>query len=206
MESVSETDDSPTQPTAGAAAPTPSGAEEPPVAERLAAIERRLASLETSMEQAARQVALLPPQVRSLTSKLDGVATAISEPRVRDLLNGLLTLYDLAEQSRQASLVAGDDERNRRNYEVLRTQIRQLLEANGLNEIPAPVQGTFDPQQHRAVLRTTVETPEQHGRIVQVVRAGFRTEQAVLRYAEVAVGQYHAPAAGDAGAAPAPEE
>ena len=164
------------------------------VRELLVAILGRLEKLEEAAGTTAKQVGYLPPQVRILGSKVEGLTTSISEPRHRALLLGLLAVYDLVDQllraSRQATPASEAD--HLRNYEVLRTQLRQLLEANGLEEIPA--QGAFDPEQHRAIERATVSDPDLDNRILEVARPGFRTPQAVLRYAEVRVGRFQAPA------------
>jgi molecular chaperone GrpE len=161
----------------------------------LTAILERLEKLEEAAATTAKQVGYLPPQVRMLGNKVEGLATSISEPRYRALLLGLLAIYDLVDQLLRASRQAPASESeavHTRNYDVLRTQLRQLLEANGLEEIPA--EGAFDPEQHRAIERATVSDPDLNNRILEVARPGFRTAQAVLRYAEVRVGHYEASA------------
>jgi len=144
----------------------------------------RLGKVESAVEQSAKQVSFLPPQVRNLGGKVDSLATAITEPRLRALLLGLLGIYDLIEQMQRAS----EPTDHGRNYQTLRTQLGQLLAGNGLVEIVAA--GEFNPEQHRALQKVKCSDPAQANRIVEVVRAGFRTDQAVLRYAEVTVGQY----------------
>lgn len=157
----------------------------------LDATQTRLANLEAAMDGTAKQVAFLPPQVRLLAGKVDGLATTISEPRYRAVLLGLLGVYDLVDQVQRTlppEATSDADALQRRSYEVLRTQLRQILEANGLMEIRAD--GPFDPQIHRAIELIPVEDPAQADRVVKIVRPGFRTEQSVLRYAEVLVGQF----------------
>src|SRR5205823_4079609 len=102
----------------------------------------------------------------------------------------LLVIYDLVDQSARAALVSGNDFPgiHQRNYEVLSTQLAQILAVNGLSPIPAD--GPFDPAVHRAIERVPVDDALRANQIVELVRPGFRTEQAVLRYAEVRVGYY----------------
>ncbi len=162
----------------------------------VAAMQARMAAFEAAVDATAKQVSFLPPQMRMLGGKIDGLATAISEPRYRAALLGLLGVYDLADQILRA-LPADDDGQtgaanHRRNYEVLLAQLRQILEANGLTEIPTS--GGFDPELHRALKLVPVANPAQSDQVLEVVRRGFRTEQSVLRYAEVLVGQYSPPA------------
>jgi molecular chaperone GrpE (heat shock protein) len=155
--------------------------------------EARLENLETAMDTTAKQVAFLPPQVRQLSSKIEGLNTSISEPRYRGVLLNLLGVYDLADQVLRSLPPANADEdeaitNHRRDYEVFRTQLRQILESNGLTEIPA--HGEFNPAAHRAVKRMPVVDRTLADQVLEVVRPGFRTEQAVLRFAEVVVGHY----------------
>jgi len=145
----------------------------------------RMERLEESLSAMNRQVSLLPNQTRMLGSKIDSLTTSVSESRVRDLLNGLLGIYDLLSQIMNTPTTEGEAT-HRRNYTVLHTQLRQLLEANGLEEIPT--EGAFTPELHRAVQRKACEDPALAGQILEVVRAGFRTEHQILRYADVIVG------------------
>ncbi len=160
------------------------------VGDAVAAVQGRLAGLEATIEAVAKQVGFLPPQVRMLTGKIDGLATTVSEPRYRAALLGLLGLHDMVEQMLRSQPADADTE-HRRNYEVLRTQFKQLLAANGLAEVATD--GPFDPTIHRALKRVPTHDPSKADRVVEVVRPGFRTEQSVLRYAEVFVGQYVPP-------------
>lgn len=176
----------------------------------LCAAEARLSNLEMATDVASRQIAFLPPQIRMLAAKIEGLTTSVSEPRLRAVLLGLLSVYDLVEQARRALLNEAPTDAGAvelRHYEVLRTQLRQLLEANGLSEISGD--GPFDPLVHRAIERVPVTDPTQADGVVSVLRPGFRTEQSVLRYAEVSVAHYtpaENPAeAGGATDAPAPE-
>src|SRR5262245_30199185 len=67
------------------------------VGDAVAAVQGRLAGLEAAVETVGKQVGFLPPQVRMLTGKIDGLATAVSEPRYRAALLSLLGLHDLVE-------------------------------------------------------------------------------------------------------------
>jgi molecular chaperone GrpE (heat shock protein) len=164
----------------------------------LSAAETRLSTLEAAADAAGKQIAFLPPQMRMLAAKIDGVATSVSEPRLRALLLGVLSVYDLVEQARRSVLIDAATEAGAlalRHYDVLRTQLRQLMESNGLAEVSSD--GRFDPLVHRAIERVPVTDPSQANAVVQVLRPGFRTDQTVLRYAEVSVGCY-TPAEGPA--------
>jgi len=155
--------------------------------ERIDALSADLARLSEVADMTARQVAFIPPQVRALTGKLDAAVGAIGESRYQSLLLRLLSLYDLSLQL----MPPETDPDGRHRFDVLLTQMRQVLEVNGLNEIAAA--GAFDPALHRSLGRVAVSDPALDGRIAEVVRAGFRSETTVLRYAEVRVGVYAPP-------------
>ncbi len=72
---------------------------------------------------------------------------------------------------------------------LVRERLLGVLAAHGVTPIPA-VGRPFDPHQHVAVA-TTVTGNYPSGTVVAEERRGYRTEQAVLRYAEVVV---HRPA------------
>jgi molecular chaperone GrpE (heat shock protein) len=157
----------------------------------------RLEALESVTNTTAKQVSFLPPQLRQMSSKVDGLNTSISEPRHHSVLLSVLGVYDLVDQVLRVLPQNSDVEdaahaSQRRDYEVFRTQLLQILHANGLSEIPAA--GEFDPKYHRAVKRVVVADPSMSDQVLELVRPGFRTEHAVLRYAEVVVSHYAAEA------------
>ena len=164
-----------------------------PEASELAAIRAQLNNLEQVVGQLATAVDLLsertnliPKQVRQLGSKVDDMTESISQPRLRDLLHSILLLYDLVEQMSRA---VDSDVDNGRHYQVLRDQLLQILRVNGITFIPTDG-AAFDPALHKAVATLPCETLAEDGQIAQVYRAGFQTERAVLRYAEVVVKRY----------------
>jgi len=160
--------------------------------------EGQIAQVQASLEALARQVSFLPPQLQMFGAKIDGLAISISETRCQAMLAAIVTILGLVEDMLRAAAdqdVAAKD--HYANYELLRIQLRQLLEANGVAEII--VDGPFDPRVHRAVQRVACENPADHNRILAVVRPGFRTPQAVLRSADVCVGYCTSVAGGSRG-------
>lgn len=179
--------------------PPPPEPQDPPGDWRdaLGQIERRLEALaagvavcEGGITGLSGQVVLIPQQVRTLGGKVEGLATSISEPRCRAMLLGVVSIYDLTDQLVRSIPPDAPDAAallHRRNYEVLRTQIGQVLASNGLSIIAIAPGALFDPIEHCAVKSDPTGDAALDGQIREVLRAGFRNEQAVLRYAEVAV-------------------
>lgn len=163
--------------------------------EAIVAQEERLNELKDAIGGVADQIKLIPPQVRKVGGKVESLTNSISDPKYNALLKAVLGIHDLVDQVLRSWPTAPEGAASgdlRRNYEVLRTQLRQLLEVNGLSEIPTD--GRFDPNMHRALERVPCEDPAQADHVVKVVRPGFRTEQdSVLRYAEVCVGYHESP-------------
>ena len=143
---------------------------------------QRLEQLEKAVLAVDEKVSLIPTHVRSLGAKVEGLTTSVSEPRYRAVMMDLLRIYDMVDQMCNDQSAAQCD--------VLRTQIHQVLEMNGLTKIPA--EGEFDPELHRAVSRVPCDDETLAGQIKSVARAGFRTEQSILRYSEVDVWHYEA--------------
>ncbi len=156
----------------------------------------RLERMETGINALLERVSFLPGQLRNLGGRVDAMAASISESRYQALLKDLLGLHDLVDQLirsvRAAAGTAADD--RLKSYEIIRTQIIQILEYNGLTRIPA--RGPFNPDLHRAVDRVPCPSEEEAGMIVEKVRDGFKTDHQVLRYAEVVV-SCNAPEADD---------
>jgi hypothetical protein len=183
------------EPVSSVAVATPAPLEDPapaavPAGAPAADLLEHFTRLEELITDLSKQIGFLPPQIRQLSSKVDGVAVSITEPRQRALLLGVVALYDLADQMARSAQRAEPDSAHAKNYDVLRVQLRQLLETNGLQEIDAS--GRFNPLLHRALERVPVTERERDEQIIEVTRAGFRTEFAVLRFAEVSVGRFGA--------------
>jgi molecular chaperone GrpE len=159
-----------------------------PLLEKIENLEQGVAQLTKNVEQLSQQVVLIPRQVRQLGAKVDDVTESISQPRVRDMLNNFLLLHDLIEQM---ALAAESEVESAKNYQVLRDQILQALQVNGISLITEAQR--FDPELHKAVETIACETPDEDGEIVRVYRPGFRTERTILRYAEVVVKRFQKP-------------
>ena len=159
-----------------------------PLVERLTHLEQALDRLSAETANLGERTGMIPPQIRQLRERVDNITESISQPRIRDLLNGLLLLYDLAESLANTTEPGSV---HVRNYQVLCDQILQILRINGVNPI-AEVQ-RFDPYQHKAIETIPCPSPEEDDLIAHCHRTGFRTDHGVLRYAEVSVKRYQSP-------------
>ena len=100
------------------------------------------------------------------------------------LLAALLTPLDHFEMGLQAARQSSSFVALREGMELVHSQFRAALQAQGVSEIEA-IGKVFDPAQHEAVGHQESEAPE--GQILQELRKGYRLHDRVLRAATVIV-------------------
>ncbi len=156
----------------------------PDIPARLECLEQAVKELSDDVKEFNRCLALIPQQVRQLGVKVDDITQSIVHPRTRDMLSRLTQLYDLVAQMAQGRKETG----GHGDFQVIREQIKQILEVNGVYSIS--MGDRFDPNLHKAVETEDCQTPGEDGEIARLHRVGFRTDRAILRYAEVSVKKY----------------
>ena len=101
----------------------------------------------------------------------------------QNMLGDLLPLLDNFE--RAMAVEQTDGEAFRKGVEMICTQLKEVLNKNGLEHIEAEGQ-PFDPNVHQAVMR--VENPDvSDGTVTQVLQKGYRAKGRVIRPAMVQV-------------------
>jgi len=101
----------------------------------------------------------------------------------QNMLGDLLPLLDNFE--RAMAVEQTDGEAFRTGVEMIFTQLKEVLDKNGLEHIEAEGQ-PFDPNVHQAVMR--VENPDvADGTITQVLQKGYRAKGRIIRPAMVQV-------------------
>ena len=101
----------------------------------------------------------------------------------QNMLGDLLPLLDNFE--RAMAVEQTDGEAFRTGVEMIFTQLKEVLDKNGLEHIEAEGQ-PFDPNVHQAVMR--VENPDvSDGTVTQVLQKGYRAKGRVIRPAMVQV-------------------
>lgn len=145
--------------------------------------------------EARRLIGFLPSPIRQLSAKVEGIGSVAAEPRCRELIGSMIDILNMVDNARKvAAKERGTSDGHvvhQRNYEVLHTQILQILQRHGVEE--APAKGAFDPKIHRPVETVPCSAEEESGQIAKVLRSGFRTETVMVRYPEVAVTKYEPP-------------
>ncbi|MFF9858248.1 nucleotide exchange factor GrpE [Streptomyces tendae] len=121
---------------------------------------------------------------REARRSLDGLLTELDQARraaegriVQPLLYDLVLVVDRVErQAAQGDAFAGS----------VAAELLGVLEKYGMTRIPVTT-GPFDPGLQEAVGTITALSPEQNGRVAEVVRHGYRMDERVVRPQQVRV-------------------
>lgn len=100
----------------------------------------------------------------------------------RDVVMAVLPVLDNLERAVEALVQAGDEHAG--GVEMVRVQLAQVLEGQGLKELEALGQ-PFDPTVHEALSLVPADAPE--GTVVSVVEKGYRLGDGIVRAAKVVV-------------------
>ena len=173
-------------------------------AEAGAAREETPSSLKpTYVEQLEQQVAEKDRQVQEYIAKYRQAASEFENARLRlrreiakdvergrrEILGDLLEVVDNLDRAVEATRTgASSGEALLQGVEMVLRQFLSKLGALGVTRIDAAGQ-PFDPALHEAVTAVPVASPQEDGRIVGIVRHGYRIGDEVLRPAAVAVGK-----------------
>ena len=154
----------------------------------------------TYVEQLEQQVADKDRQIQEYIAKYRQAASEFDEARIRlrrevsrdvergrrEILADLLEVVDNLDRAMEATRTGGSTDALVQGVEMVLRQFLSKLGALGVTRIEAEGQ-PFDPALHEAVTAVPPSSPDQEGRIVGIVRHGYRIGGDVLRPAAVAV-------------------
>ena len=158
----------------------------------------------TYVEQLEQQVAEKDKQIQEYLTKYRQASSEFDEMRLRlrreiskdverarrDVISELLEVLDNLERALDASRQSPSPEALLQGIDMVRRQFLSKLESLGVKPIDADETTRFDPLLHEAITTLPAASPEQDGRIVGVVRRGYRIGEDVLRPAAVAVAKH----------------
>ena len=96
----------------------------------------------------------------------------------RDVLSEMLEVVDNLDRALDAARQSGSHEALLQGVEMVQRQFLSKLEALGVSRITTGAD--FDPLQHEAITTVPAASPDQDGRIVGIVRHGYRIGDDVL--------------------------
>jgi molecular chaperone GrpE len=154
----------------------------------------------TYVEELERQVAEKDKQIQEYLTKYRQASSEFEEMRLRlrreiskdierarrDVISELLEVLDNLERAIEAARRSPSADVLLQGVDMVRRQFLAKLEGIGVT----PIESTgapFDPSLHEAVSTVPATTPDQDGRVIGVVRQGYRIGDDVLRPAAVAV-------------------
>ena len=154
----------------------------------------------TYVEELERQLAEKDRQVQEYIGKYRQAASEFEEARLRlrreiskdiergrrEIIADLLEVLDNLDRAIESSNSGSSPDALLQGVELVRRQFLAKLEGLGVHRVDAEGQH-FDPAIHEAVSVVPTADPAQDGRVVGVVRRGYRINDDVLRPAAVAV-------------------
>jgi molecular chaperone GrpE len=171
-----------------------SGAERPDsVAEPAAhpeSLEAKLAAQAARLDEVLRAYSRLQQDHEDFRRRLERERDRTLEVERGNVALGLLEAVD--ELDRSLASAPPECEALVEGVRLIRDGLLRRGLAGGITRLT--VQGaTFDPNLHEAMEMVACDRPEDDGRIIEEVRAGYRQGDRVLRPAQVRVGRFAAP-------------
>lgn len=155
-------------------------------------LEQRLAQREKEAEEYLGKYRQASREFEDARARVRKELAKDAERSRREVLISLLEVIDnldrAIEAARQAKPSGNDNDALLQGVELVRDQFLTKLDGFGIKRI-ASEGAPFDPLLHEAVSAVPAADPAQDGRIVGVVRHGYRIGDEVLRPALVAVAQ-----------------
>jgi molecular chaperone GrpE len=156
----------------------------------------------TYVEELERQVAEKDRIAQEYIAKYRQAASEFEESRLRlrreiskdiergrrEILADLLDVVDNLDRAIDSTRQSTSTDALLQGVEMVRRQFLTKLESLGVTRIEA-VGHAFDPTVHEAISTVPAATPGDQGRVVGIIRHGYRIGDDVLRPASVAVAQ-----------------
>lgn len=105
----------------------------------------------------------------------------------KDVLESLLPVLDDFERAQNAAAGSEDINGMKEGQQLIHNKLKQILKAQGVEQLEVNAGDAFDVDLHEAITR--IPSPELSGKIVDVVEAGYKLNDTVIRYAKVVVGE-----------------
>jgi len=145
--------------------------------------EDKTAELEAQLQEKNDRILRLQADFENFRRRTAKEKEELAAVITQNLLIDLLPLLDNFE--RAMTVEQTDGEAFQKGVEMIFTQLKEVLDKNGLEHIEAEGQ-PFDPNVHQAVMR--VENPDvSDGTVTQVLQKGYQAKGRVIRPAMVQV-------------------
>ena len=105
-----------------------------------------------------------------------------------DVIKSILAIIDDMERALEANEKTQDIDSIREGLTLIYKKLIQTMTQLGVSEIEA-VGNELDTDLHEAIAKIPALTPEQKGKIIDVVQKGYKLKDKVVRFAKVVVGE-----------------
>ncbi|MAI22584.1 MAG: nucleotide exchange factor GrpE [Crocinitomicaceae bacterium] len=105
----------------------------------------------------------------------------------RDVLESLLPVLDDLDRAQTAAADSEDVAGLKEGQQLIHNKLKQILKAQGVEQLEVKPGDAFDVDMHEAITR--IPSPEFSGKVVDVVEAGYKLNDVVIRYTKVVVGE-----------------
>ena len=103
------------------------------------------------------------------------------------VLINILPVVDNLDRAMQSIREAHDLEAVKEGIELINNKFKEFLTQNGVKEIESQDQ-EFNTDIHEAVTKIPAPTPEQKGKIIDVIEKGYYLHDRIIRFAKVVIG------------------
>ena len=150
------------------------------------ALQRELAAAHEKLRQYSEAVDKVRQEFAASTARMEREQARLMDDKKLQVVTGLLDVSDTLHQALQG---AGDGGKAFVDgITIVCSDFDKALGSLGLERFD-PTGATFDPEQHDALTMVPVTDDAHDGKVVQVVHAGARVGDKVLRPAKVVVGK-----------------
>ena len=149
-------------------------------------LERQVAEKDRQLQEYIGKYRQAASEFESVRARLRRDLARDSERGRRDVIADLLEVLDNLDRAIEATRQGATPDALLQGVELVRRQFLAKLEAMGVRPIEAKDR-PFDPALHEAVTTVSATDPQEDGRVVGVIRQGYRINDDVLRPAVVAV-------------------
>lgn len=151
-------------------------------------LEERLGASELRVEETLSAYRRQQEEMREVRRRLDrDLEVRLDEAKIQ-IFHPLLEVLDHMDLAVQAAESSGREDPLVTGLDLIRRELLTALLDSGVERLE-PLGETFDPETAEARTVVAVEEAEQHDRVVEVQRAGYRLGVKLLRPALVVVGR-----------------
>ena len=154
----------------------------------LAELNALVAKQTTELAKANARADQAHAEIAAASKRLASASTKELEQRTRKLLESFLPVVDDLDRAIAAARAHVESQDVVAGLDLVRRSMLSQFGQFGVTHAPA-LGEAFDPQRHEAFAMVPVSNPAQHGRVIDVMREGYRIGDDTLRPAGVAVGR-----------------